>query len=251
MTAPAFSKECGRSERLPFHWGMTMAVYPFWRVVADITGDCSGFRVRWRRPGAEAGQGVAGGEEVVARSARYVLRAFADWGVIDDSAGKGEYSPVPRRSTSPTREWRYGCSKPHMLAASEASVDFGSLVNGPSLFPFQIGRVIPRTTHGIRPPGRSPARAGEHPIVYAPSHSRRGFGEKEREQRRAIMGRAEDLAARISSGGEAAIDELIAGTTIGRTLPRFQEILRQRLRCAALRCRSWESREGDLRVREL
>ena len=27
-----------RSERLPFHWGMTMAAYPFWRVVADVTG---------------------------------------------------------------------------------------------------------------------------------------------------------------------------------------------------------------------
>ena len=27
-----------RSERLPLHWGMTMAVYPFWRVVADVTG---------------------------------------------------------------------------------------------------------------------------------------------------------------------------------------------------------------------
>ena len=27
-----------RTERLPLHWGMTMAVYPFWRVVADVTG---------------------------------------------------------------------------------------------------------------------------------------------------------------------------------------------------------------------
>src|SRR5579863_4919502 len=27
-----------RSERLPLHWGMTMAAYPFWRVVADVTG---------------------------------------------------------------------------------------------------------------------------------------------------------------------------------------------------------------------
>lgn len=27
-----------RRERLPLHWGVTMAVYPFWRIVADVTG---------------------------------------------------------------------------------------------------------------------------------------------------------------------------------------------------------------------
>ena len=36
---------------------------------------------------------LLGEREAVARSARYVLRAFADWGVIVDSARKGEYSP--------------------------------------------------------------------------------------------------------------------------------------------------------------
>jgi len=33
-----FIESIRRSERLPLHWGMTMAVYPFWRVVADVTG---------------------------------------------------------------------------------------------------------------------------------------------------------------------------------------------------------------------
>src|SRR5260370_41312210 len=27
-----------RTDRLPLHWGITMAVYPFWRIVADVAG---------------------------------------------------------------------------------------------------------------------------------------------------------------------------------------------------------------------
>ncbi|MCX6627948.1 MAG: hypothetical protein NTW28_10010, partial [Candidatus Solibacter sp.] len=75
-----------RSERLPFHWGMTMAVYPFWRVVADITGRL--FRLQGTVAPVQVqrrAKELLGEREVVARSARYVLRAFADWGVIIDS----------------------------------------------------------------------------------------------------------------------------------------------------------------------
>jgi hypothetical protein len=67
-----------RSERLPFHWGMTMAVCPFWRVVADITGRL--FRLQRTVAPAQVqrrAKELLGEREVVARSARYVLRAFA------------------------------------------------------------------------------------------------------------------------------------------------------------------------------
>jgi hypothetical protein len=132
-----------RSERLPFHWGMTMAVYPFWRVVADITGRL--FRLQGTVAPAQVqrrAKELLGEREVVARSARVVLRAFADWGVIDDSGRTGEYFPKPAVRVGDTKvaKWLLEAA---VLSASESSVDFNSLVNGPSLFPFQIARVFP------------------------------------------------------------------------------------------------------------
>jgi hypothetical protein len=132
-----------RVDRLPFHWGMTMAAYPFWRVVADVTGRL------FRLQGAIAplqvqrrAKELLGEREVVARSTRYVLRAFADWGVIDDSRKKSEYSPVPAVPITDPRVavWLLEAA---LLSMPDASVDFNSLINGPSLFPFQIGRIHP------------------------------------------------------------------------------------------------------------
>ncbi len=132
-----------RSERLPFHWGMTMAVYPFWRIVADVTGRL--FRLQGTVGPAQVQRRVKEllrEREAVARSTRYVLRAFADWGVIFDSDSKGEYSPAPVLSIADPRVaiWLLEAC---VLSACDVSVDFNALVNGPSLLPFQVGRVFP------------------------------------------------------------------------------------------------------------
>ncbi len=132
-----------RSERLPLHWGMTMAVYPFWRVVADVTGRL--FRLQGTAAPMQVQRRVKellGEREAVARSARYVLRAFADWGVIVDSTQNGEYSPAPPFPVADSKlaVWLLEAA---VVSASGGVSDFRSLVNGPCLFPFQIGRVVP------------------------------------------------------------------------------------------------------------
>jgi len=132
-----------RSERLPLHWGMTMAVYPFWRVVADVTGRL--FRLQGTAAPAQVQRRVKellGEREAVARSARYVLRAFADWGVIVDSARKGEYSPSTSFPVTDPKvaTWLLEAA---VTSAPDGVTDFHGLVNGPCLFPFQIGRMAP------------------------------------------------------------------------------------------------------------
>jgi hypothetical protein len=132
-----------RSERLPFHWGMTMAVYPFWRVVADVTGRL--FRLQETAAPIQVQRRVKellGEREAVARSARYVLRAFSDWGVILDSARSGEYSPgIPLPIVdSKLAVWLLEAA---VVSSSGGVSDFRSLVNAPCLFPFQIGRLVP------------------------------------------------------------------------------------------------------------
>lgn len=136
-------REIRREERLPFHWGMTMAVYPFWRVVADVTGRL--FRLQGSATPMQVQRRVKellGEREAVARSARYVLRAFSDWGVIVDSSESGTYCPAPPMGLSESK------SAVWLLEASVFSLpdnvsDFRALVNAPSLFPFQLGRVFP------------------------------------------------------------------------------------------------------------
>ena len=137
-----------RSERLPLHWGMTMAVYPFWRVVADVTGRL------FRLQGAAAPMQVQrrakelmGEREVVARSTRYVLRAFADWGVVCDAAKKGEYqSAAPVLVNDPRlAAWLL---ETVVVSSADGRTDFHSLVNSPCLFPFQICRIAPAQLAG-------------------------------------------------------------------------------------------------------
>jgi hypothetical protein len=130
-----------RSERLPFHWGMTMAVYPFWRLVAEVTGRL--FRLQETVTPLQVQRRVKeimGEREAVARSTRYVLRAFADWGVISDSAKKGEYSPTQPIPVVDLEVVAWFLETAVISRGASAS-DFQTLVNGPCLFPFRIGKI--------------------------------------------------------------------------------------------------------------
>lgn len=132
-----------RSERLPLHWGMTMAVYPFWRVVAEVTGRL--FRLQGTAAPMQVQRRVKelfGEREAVARSARYVLRAFADWGVIVESGRSGEYSPAALFPVvdSKLALWLMESA---VVSTSEGVTDFRSLVNALCLFPFKIDRIVP------------------------------------------------------------------------------------------------------------
>lgn len=130
-----------RSDRLPLHWGMTMAAYPFWRAVADVTGRL--FRLQGSATAQQVQRRVRelyGEREAVSRSARYVLRAFADWGVIVDSESTGTYesAPTTRIDELPIATWLLEAT---LFASDKASTDFKGLINSPALFPFELPRV--------------------------------------------------------------------------------------------------------------
>lgn len=139
-----------RSERLPLHWGMTMAVYPFWRVVADVTGRL--FRLQGTVSAREVQRRVRelrGEREVVSRSTRYVLKAFADWGVPVNTDAQGTYTPAPpMRIDNPSfANWILEAT---MFASDTTSIDFRSLANSPALFPFHLTLVTPEALANSR-----------------------------------------------------------------------------------------------------
>jgi hypothetical protein len=134
-----------RSERLPLHWGMTMAVYPFWRVVADVTGRL--FRLQGNVSAREIQRRVRelkGEREVVSRSTRYVLRAFADWGVLVGTGDQGTYVPVAPNQINdiPLATWMLEAT---LFASDTTSIDFRSLANSPALFPFHLPPMSPES----------------------------------------------------------------------------------------------------------
>jgi hypothetical protein len=139
-----------RAERLPLHWGMTMAVYPFWRTVADVTGRL--FRLQGTAAANQIQRRVKellGEREAVSRSTRYVLRAFQDWGVIIAAERRGHYTPSrPISIEDPMlSSWLVEAV---LLASEDDTTDLRALMNTPALFPFQLRRLHPEslTTSG-------------------------------------------------------------------------------------------------------
>ena len=134
-------KSATKPDRLVLHWGMTMAAYPFWRSVADATGRL--FRLQATASANQVQRRmkeVYGEREVVSRSARYVLRAFADWGVIQNTKPQGTYVACETVCVdgASLAAWllegaMYGCITP--------SADWKTLLQSPALFPFQLQSV--------------------------------------------------------------------------------------------------------------
>jgi hypothetical protein len=134
-------KSATKPERLALHWGMTMAAYPFWRSVADATGRL--FRLQGTASASQIQRRmkeVYGEREVVSRSSRYVLRAFADWGVIEDTTRQGTYVPSPtvRVDKPAIVAWLFEGA---MHGGSTSSADWKTLQQSPALFPFQLQTV--------------------------------------------------------------------------------------------------------------
>jgi hypothetical protein len=134
-----------RTHRHLLHWGMTMAVYPFWRTVADVTGRL--FRLQGTATADQVQRRVRellGEREAVSRSARYVLRAFLDWGVIVPTGQRGHYAPAqPTPIENPMlSSWLIEAV---LLASEQNTTDFHALMNAPALFPFELRRLLPET----------------------------------------------------------------------------------------------------------
>ena len=117
-----------------------------------------------------------GEREAVSRSARYVLRAFADWGVIADTEVKGTYVPAPaKRIDDPSiGTWLLEAA---LFASETDSTDFKGLVHSPALFPFHLARV---SSESLRRSGRldvvQHGMQEEMVLLRRPILERTGFG---------------------------------------------------------------------------
>jgi hypothetical protein len=134
-------KSLPRKDQIAVHWGMAMAVYPFWAAVAANTGRL--LRLQGSAAAAHVQRRVReqyGERETVSRAARRVIRSFVDWGVLNETSGKGVYGQGLTCSINDPRliSWLIEAS---LHARSNGSAAIKDLLDSPSIFPFHLMRV--------------------------------------------------------------------------------------------------------------
>jgi len=124
--------------RVVVHWGMVMAVYPFWGSVAGQVGRLLRLQESFtisqiqRRLREQFGE-----RETVFRAARRVIRSFVDWKVLRKTEAKGIYKQgeVIKISEPRLAAWLI---EAHFYANPERKSTLSSLINSPMLFPINL-----------------------------------------------------------------------------------------------------------------
>jgi hypothetical protein len=125
-------------EHVAVHWGMTMAVYPFFSAVAEIVGrlvrlqgTCAAAQVQ-RRVREQLGE-----RETVARAARRILRCFVDWVVLQETQRKGicQTAPVQSVQDKQLAAWLIEAT---LIASGSTTGALKILTQTPALFPFSV-----------------------------------------------------------------------------------------------------------------
>jgi len=120
------------------HWGMVMAVYPFWGNVASNVGRL----LKLQRSAAAAQvqrrlREQYGERETVFRRVRYVLRSYVDWDVLTETEIKGIYAQehIIKIDDPNLISWLIEAS---LHACSNGSAPLRGLMESNSLFPFSL-----------------------------------------------------------------------------------------------------------------
>ena len=120
--------------RQAVHWGMTIAVYPFWGFVAAQAGRL--LRLQNTAVAAQIQRRVReqyGERQIVSRATARVLRSFIDWGVLEDTRAKGVYIAGKQRETT---DPSVAAWLAEALLRSNLGGGKRTVLRHPSLFPF-------------------------------------------------------------------------------------------------------------------
>jgi len=127
-----------REDHIAVHWGMAMAVYPFWGAVAAHVGRL--LRLQGTAAASQVQRRVReqyGERDTVSRAARRVLRSFVDWEVLKETSKKGIYT-AGLSLAIPQVEVISWLAEAFLHAHPNGSVALRTVLDSTSLFPFRI-----------------------------------------------------------------------------------------------------------------
>ncbi|MGI9859875.1 hypothetical protein SDD30_00650 [Moorella naiadis] len=131
-------RQLPRPDHLAVHWGMVMAVYPFWAAVAGHAGRFLKLQGSVRATHVQRRLREQYGErETVSRAARRILRSFIDWGVLCETKTQGVYTQGPTMSIADPRlaAWLI---EAFLHTRANGCAPLQDLVASPGLFPFHL-----------------------------------------------------------------------------------------------------------------
>ncbi len=130
--------------RIAVQWGMMMASYPFWGVVAEHTGRL--LRLQGTAAASHIQRRVreqCGERQTVSRSAQRTLRSFVDWGVLSETRQKGIYASGDSFKIE-EKELIAWLVEAFLKASANGSGAIVDILNSPSIFPFQLDPIPPQ-----------------------------------------------------------------------------------------------------------
>ena len=128
-------------DHIAVHWGMAMAVYPFWGTVAAHVGRL--LRLQGTAAASQVQRRVReqyGERETVSRRVRYVLRSFVDWGVLKETSEKGVYTTGFPLAVD-HEELIAWLAEAFLRAHPNGSVALRTFLDSTSLFPFRLSPI--------------------------------------------------------------------------------------------------------------
>ncbi|MBU1205818.1 MAG: hypothetical protein KKH04_02650 [Proteobacteria bacterium] len=134
-------KRLSNQDRIAVHWGMVMAVYPFWASVASQVGRL--LKLQGSAAAAHVQRRIReqyGERETVSRAARRVLRSYLDWGVLRATKMKGVYQQGLSHPLH-DRKLLGWLAEAFLYSRSNGSASTREIIEHPSLFPFRIAPV--------------------------------------------------------------------------------------------------------------
>ncbi len=132
-------KRLPESNHIAVHWGMAIAIYPFFTMLAEHVGRL--LRLQNQVTMAQILKRVRekmGDREGVVIAARKVIRCWVDWGILKDTNKKGVYVPTEWQ-TLQDAELTTWLLESVLIAIKEESAVLDTLINyTPALFPFKL-----------------------------------------------------------------------------------------------------------------
>jgi len=134
-------KDLPRNNQIAVHWGMALAVYPFWAAVAVHTGRL--LRLQGTAAASHLQRRIReqyGERETVSRAACRVIRSFVDWEVLSETSEKGVYGQGLALTINDPKliSWLIEAS---LHARTNGSATAKDLLDSTSLFPFRLAHV--------------------------------------------------------------------------------------------------------------
>jgi len=129
------AKQRSSDNWLPLHWALMIAAYPFWYNVAIQTGRVLALQERVTQKQIFDRLVERYGERAtVLRNARYAVRSFVAWGVLDDTDIKGRYKKSDPIAVSNPKLIAM-LFEAMLISTPEHKAPLRSLMASPALFP--------------------------------------------------------------------------------------------------------------------